>query len=347
MGYSLDWTRERFTMDPGMSRAVREVFVQLWEQGLIYRGYYIVNWCPRCVTALSDLEVETETEPGSLWHIRYAETDGKPGIVVATTRPETLLGDTAVAVHPDDERYRHLIGKTVVLPVLGREIPVVADAFVDREFGTGAVKLTPAHDANDFAAAQRLGLPSINIMDERAVLNENAGPYAGQDRFEARKGIVAQLEKRGPARQDGAAPGPARPLPALRHDRGAAAVAPVVREDGAPGRARPRRGGGRAHPLRARELDQDLLRMDAQHPRLVHLAPALVGPSHPGLDLREVRGADGGARGARRLPEVRRHGARPGDGRARHLVLLRPLPVLHAGLAGQDAGPRRATTRTT
>ena len=197
MGYSLDWTRLRFTMDPGMSRAVREVFVQLWEQGLVYRGYYIVNWCPRCVTALSDLEVETETEQGSLWHIRYAETDGKPGIVVATTRPETLLGDTAVAVHPDDERHRHLIGRTVVLPVLGREIPVVADTFVDREFGTGAVKLTPAHDANDFAAAQRLGLPSINIMDERAVLNENAGPYKGQDRFEARKGIVAQLEKEG------------------------------------------------------------------------------------------------------------------------------------------------------
>jgi valyl-tRNA synthetase len=197
MGYSVDWTRERFTMDPGLSRAVREVFVRLWEQGLIYRGYYIVNWCPRCVTALSDLEVETETEAGHLWHIRYSSKDGGPGIVVATTRPETLLGDTAVAVHPDDERYRALIGKTVVLPVLGREIPVVADPFVDRAFGTGAVKITPAHDPNDFQAAQRLGLPSINIMDERAVLNENAGPYAGQDRFEARKGIVAQLEREG------------------------------------------------------------------------------------------------------------------------------------------------------
>jgi valyl-tRNA synthetase len=197
MGYSLDWTRERFTMDPGLSRAVREVFVRLWEEGLIYRGYYIVNWCPRCMTALSDLEVETEPEPGQLWYIRYAEKDGQPGIVVATTRPETLLGDTAVAVHPEDERHRHLIGKTVVLPVLGREIPVVADEFVDRTFGTGAVKLTPAHDANDFQAAQRLGLPSINIMDERAILNDNAGPYAGQDRFEARKGIVAQLEREG------------------------------------------------------------------------------------------------------------------------------------------------------
>ena len=197
MGFSLDWSRERFTMDAGLSRAVREVFVSLYEQGLIYRGHYIVNWCPRCVTALSDLEVETRSVNGSLWHIRYREPDGGPGIVVATTRPETLLGDTAVAVHPDDERHRHLVGRTVVLPILGREIPVVADTFVDREFGTGAVKITPAHDPNDFAAAQRLGLPSIDIMDERGNLNENAGPYAGQERFAARGAIVAQLAAEG------------------------------------------------------------------------------------------------------------------------------------------------------
>jgi valyl-tRNA synthetase len=197
MGYSLDWSRERFTMDAMLSRAVREVFVSLYEAGLVYRGDYIVNWCPRCVTALSDLEVESEPERGSLWHIRYPEKGGGPGIVVATTRPETMLGDTAVAVHPEDERYSALIGRTLVLPVLGREIPVVADAFVDREFGTGAVKITPAHDPNDFQAAQRLGLPSIGIMDERAVLNENAGPYAGQERLEARQGIVAQLEREG------------------------------------------------------------------------------------------------------------------------------------------------------
>ncbi len=197
MGYSLDWTRERFTMDPVLSRAVREVFVSLWEQGLVYRGDYIVNWCPRCVTALSDLEVESEPESGSLWHIRYRGTDGGEGVVVATTRPETLLGDTAVAVHPEDERYRELVGRTVVLPVLGRRIPVVADPFVDREFGTGAVKITPAHDPNDFQAAQRLDLPSIGIMDERGILNDNAGPYAGQDRFEARQAIVAQLAREG------------------------------------------------------------------------------------------------------------------------------------------------------
>jgi valyl-tRNA synthetase len=197
MGFSLDWTRERYTMDPGFVRAVREVFVSLYEQGLVYRGQYIVNWCPRCGTALSDLEVETELVAGQLWHIRYPGVGGGDGVVVATTRPETMLGDTAVAVHPDDERYRDLVGKSVVLPILGREIPVVADAFVDREFGTGAVKITPAHDPNDFQAAQRLGLPAIDIMDGRAVLNQNAGPYAGQDRFEARKGIVAQLEREG------------------------------------------------------------------------------------------------------------------------------------------------------
>jgi valyl-tRNA synthetase len=197
MGYSLDWNRERYTMDPGFVRAVREVFVSLYEAGLIYRGQYIVNWCPRCGTALSDLEVETEPAAGHLWHIRYPAKDGGEGVVVATTRPETMLGDTAVAVHPEDERYRGLVGRKVRLPILGREIPVVADAFVDREFGTGAVKITPAHDPNDFQAAQRLGLPSIDIMDGRAVLNENAGPYAGQDRFEARKGIVAQLEREG------------------------------------------------------------------------------------------------------------------------------------------------------
>ncbi len=197
MGFSLDWSRARFTLDPTLSRAVREVFVSLYEAGLIYRGDYIVNWCPSCKTALSDLEVDVEPENGSLWQIRYPGADGGPGIVVATTRPETLLGDTAIAVNPDDERHRALIGKKVILPILKREIPVVGDAFVDPAFGTGAVKITPAHDPNDFLAAQRLGLPSITIMDEAGFLNENAGPYAGRERFEARKAIVAQLEAEG------------------------------------------------------------------------------------------------------------------------------------------------------
>ncbi len=197
MGFSCDWSRERFTMDEGLSRAVREVFVSLWEQGLVYRGNYIVNWCSDCGTALSDLEVVSEPEAGSLWHIRYPAEDGGEGIVVATTRPETMLGDTAVAVHPEDERFQHLIGRNVILPILRRPIPVVGDTFVDREFGTGAVKVTPAHDPNDFQAGQRLGLPSITIMDEHSVMNENAGPFAGQDRFEARKGVVAQLQAEG------------------------------------------------------------------------------------------------------------------------------------------------------
>jgi valyl-tRNA synthetase len=197
MGFSLDWSRERFTLDEGLSRAVREAFVRLWEAGLVYRGTYIVNWCPRCVTALSDLEVETSAEPGNLWHIRYRGADGGEGLVVATTRPETLLGDTAVAVHPDDPRYAGLVGSEVVLPVLGRRIPVVADSFVDPGFGTGAVKITPAHDPNDFQAAQRLSLPSVVVMDERGVMNENAGPYRGQERFAARKALLSDLEGQG------------------------------------------------------------------------------------------------------------------------------------------------------
>jgi valyl-tRNA synthetase len=201
MGFSLDWSRERFTMDAGLSRAVREVFVSLHEQGLVYRGNSIVNWCPRCVTALSDLEVETEAEPGSLWHIRYPAVDGGEGIVVATTRPETMLGDVAVAVHPDDERYRHLLAagaQGVRLPIMDRVIPVVADTFVDPAFGTGAVKVTPPHDPADFEASKRLGLrQDIVVIDDHGRMTAQAGPYAGQDRFEARKGIVAQLEREG------------------------------------------------------------------------------------------------------------------------------------------------------
>jgi valyl-tRNA synthetase len=201
MGFSLDWSRERFTMDAGLSRAVREVFVSLHEQGLVYRGTYIVNWCPRCVTALSDLEVETEAEPGSLWHIRYPGADGGDGIVVATTRPETMLGDVAVAVHPDDERYRHFFeggSQGVRLPIMDRVIPVVADTFVDPSFGTGAVKITPPHDPADFEASKRLGLrQDIVVIDDHGLMTGQAGAYAGQDRFEARKGIVAQLEREG------------------------------------------------------------------------------------------------------------------------------------------------------
>jgi valyl-tRNA synthetase len=197
LGVSCDWQRERFTMDEGLSRAVREVFVTLHEQGLVYRDRYLINWCPRCRTALSDLEVEHQETTGELYHLRYPYADGSGAIVVATTRPETLLGDTAVAVHPDDERYRDKIGKQVILPALGRRIPIIADPVVSREFGTGAVKITPGHDPNDFLTGKRHGLPMISVMDEEARMTAEAGRYRGLDRYECRKQLVADLEAAG------------------------------------------------------------------------------------------------------------------------------------------------------
>ena len=197
LGASVDWSREYFTMDERLSMAVREAFVRLYEQGLVYRGAYIVNWCPRCETALSDLEVVHEEQVGKLWEIRYPTADGKDSIIIATTRPETMLGDVAVAVSPNDARYKHLHGKKLRLPLLGREIPVITDDWANPEFGTGAVKVTPAHDPNDFAIGQRHGLPSLNVMDIRAHINEAGGPYAGLDRYEARKRILADLEAQG------------------------------------------------------------------------------------------------------------------------------------------------------
>ncbi len=197
LGSSCDWERERFTMDEGLSRAVREVFVRLYEDGLIYQGDYIVNWCPRCHTAISDLEVEYLQENSYLWNIRYPYAEGKGGIVVATTRPETMLGDTAVAVHPDDERYREKIGKEVILPLVNRRIPIIADEYVTMEFGSGAVKITPASDPNDFAMAERHDLEIIKIMDGKGVINENGGPYFGQDRYTCRENVVRDLTEQG------------------------------------------------------------------------------------------------------------------------------------------------------
>jgi len=202
LGASLDWARERFTLDEGLSRAVREAFVRLWEEGLIYRANRLINWCPKDRTALSDLEVDHEEgAQGELFEFAYPLSDGSGEIVVATTRPETMLGDTAVAVHPDDERYRHLIGKTVRHPFTGEEIPIVADAIlVDPEFGTGAVKITPAHDFNDFEVGKRHGLPMKNVLNPDGTLNEAAGRFAGMDRFEARKAVKEELGKLGLAR---------------------------------------------------------------------------------------------------------------------------------------------------
>ena len=198
MGSSVDWTRERFTMDEGLSEAVQEVFIQLYEEGLIYRGQRLVNWDPKLHTAISDLEVISEEEAGHMWHISYSLADGSDSVIVATTRPETLLGDSAVAVHPEDERYQHLIGKEIKLPLTDRTIPIIADEYVDPEFGTGCVKITPAHDFNDYEVGKRHNLPLINIFTVDASLNDNAPKaYQGIDRFEARKRIVSDLEKAG------------------------------------------------------------------------------------------------------------------------------------------------------
>ncbi len=199
LGASCDWDRERFTMDEGLSRAVTEIFVRLYEKGLIYRGNYIINWCPRCQTALSDEESEHHDVDGKLYYIRYPIKGGrkKDYVLVATTRPETLLGDTAVAVNPRDERYRDLQDRYVILPVLKRELPVIADDFVDPEFGTGVVKVTPAHDPNDFEMGQRHELPSINVMTDDGQMNEEAGPYAGMDRFQCREALLTRLEQDG------------------------------------------------------------------------------------------------------------------------------------------------------
>jgi len=197
LGASCDWSRERFTMDEGLSEAVKEVFVRLYQEGLIYRSHYIINWCPRCQTALSDLEVEHHEVSGKLYHLKYPLKESDRFVVVATTRPETMLGDTAVAVNPEDERYRAVIGKKVILPVVDREIPIIADPYVDIEFGTGCLKITPAHDFNDFEIGLKHGLEQIKVIDEAGRMNENAGPYRRMDRFECREKIVEDFEREG------------------------------------------------------------------------------------------------------------------------------------------------------
>ncbi|CAM4194856.1 valyl-tRNA synthetase [Paenibacillus endophyticus] len=197
MGLSLDYSRERFTLDEGLSKAVREVFVKLYEKGLIYRGKKIINWDPAARTALSDIEVEHKEVNGHLYHLKYPLKDGSGFITVATTRPETMLGDTAVAVHPEDDRYKHMIGQLIVLPVIGREIPIIADEYVDKEFGSGAVKITPAHDPNDFEMGERHSLPQIIVMDETGTMNAEAGPYQGLDRADCRKQLVKDLQEQG------------------------------------------------------------------------------------------------------------------------------------------------------
>ncbi len=248
MGSSLDWSRERFTMDEGYAKAVLEVFVRLFEDGLIYRGQRLVNWDPELRTAISDLEVENSEENGELWHFRYplldgaVTTDGRDYLVVATTRPETMLGDTAVAVHPDDERYRNLVGKRVRLPLVDREIPVIADDYVDPAFGTGCVKITPAHDFNDHEVGARHGLPLVNVLAPDASINDNAPPaYRGLGPLRSAQARGGRPRRRGPARRGGRPQADGAARRPLRRRRRAVSDRPVVREDPSRWRNRPSR----------------------------------------------------------------------------------------------------------
>ena len=347
LGASPDWARERFTMDEGLSRAVIEVFVTLYRQGLIYRDKRLVNWDPVLGTAISDLEVEQrEMKDGKLWHIRYPVA-GRPGrhIVVATTRPETMLGDTAVAVHPEDARYRELIGSDALLPLVGRRLPIVADDHADPEQGSGAVKITPAHDFNDFEVGRRHDLAVVNVLRRRGEgQRERAGSLPGPRQDGGAQARARRPPSAGPDREGGAArPHRAARRPLGRSDR-ALAHGPVVRRCRDAGEARHRGGGDGPHPLRAPALGEHLFRVDAQHPALVHLAPALVGAPHPGVVRagrprlrRRHRGRGGGAGGAALRPE---RAARPRRGRAGHLVLIGPLAVLDARLARADGRAR-------
>ena len=294
LGASCDWKRERFTMDEGLSLAVRKVFVQLYDEGLIYRGNYIINWCPRCSTALADLEVEHEETDGNLYHIRYPYRDGDGGVVVATTRPETMLGDTAVAVHPDDERYRDAAAKAVILPLMDRIIPVIRDEYVDMSFGTGALKVTPAHDPNDYDIGLRHDLPVIKAIGDDGRMTDAAGRFQGLERFDCRKAVVDALK----------AGGYLVKIDAYRHSVGHCYRCKDIVEpnlsrqwfvkDRTIGPKSHRRGQGRPDPHRPRNLDRHLLRLDDQHQGLVHIASDLVGSPDPGLDLCGVSGVDCG-----------------------------------------------------
>ena len=338
LGASVDWQREYFTMDEKLSVAVREAFVRLHEQGLIYRGAYIVNWCPRCQTAISDLEVVYDEHKGHLWEIRYPVVDagGKDTgefVAVATTRPETMLGDVAVAIHPEDERYLHLHGKKLRLPLVGREIPVILDEWVSRDFGTGVVKVTPAHDPNDFALGERHHLPSINVMDAQGHINAEGGAYAGLDRYAARKRIVADLEERG------LLAGIKDHVNNIGHcDRCKTVVEPRLSTqwfvkiqplaDKAKEAVRQK-----AHPLHAGDVREDLLRVDGKHSRLVHLAATLVGPSHPRMALRRVPQDHRRPRRSHRMRPLRIKENYTGNRRSRHLVLVGPAAGLRLRLA--------------
>ncbi len=315
IGCSCDWSRTRFTLDPAYSRAVREVFVRLWNEGLIYRGHRVIHWCPHCLTALSDEEAQTPDTPetGKLYYIRYPVVEGPaPYLTVATTRPETMLGDTAVAVNPRDKRHARFVGKTARLPIANVSIPIIADDAVDPAFGTGFVKVTPAHDANDFEIGLRHKLEMPLVMTEDGRMGELTDAKTprrqdakrvppeleGLDRFEAREKIVAMLQAQ-----------------------------------------------GLLEKTEPRALARDVRELDGEHPRLEHLAAAVVGAPHPGVHLRQVRRAVGRAGGPEALPQVRRAG-RAGSRCARHLVLVVALAVRGVRLARAHRRPRALLSRS-
>src|SRR6202162_1101669 len=328
LGFGPDWSRERFTMDPGLSAAVAKVFVALYREGLIYRGTRLVNWDPVSQSTLSDAEVDDEERDGFLWHVRYPSEDGSFSIEGATTRPETMLGDTAVAVHPDDDRYRALVGKYVVLPLVGRKLPIVADAAVEREFGTGAIKVTPAHDPldNEIGERHQLPMPSVIGIDGKMTA-EVPEAYQNLDRFDARKAVVRDLEKQGLIVK----------TEPRRH------TVPVSSRSGAV--VEPRR----PHPLRPRTFRPDLRSVAREHSRLERFAPGLVGPPASGVvrpegrnDRRRERRRSLRARPAR----ARHHATHARTRYARHLVFQRTLAVLDSRLAREDARIRTLVSQS-
>ena len=352
MGCSIDFDDEKFTMDADYALAVRKVFCDWYHDGLIYRGKRIVNWCPACTTAISDDEAEYRDEPSHLWHLRYPlkePVDGVKYIVVATTRPETMLGDTGVAVSPSDPEKEKFIGKTVVLPIVDREIPIFADWHVDAEFGSGFVKVTPAHDPNDYAMGQTHGLPQINIFDEHAVVVDGYGEFTGMDRDEARAAVVAWFEEHGLLDHID----DHRPLRHALLPLRQAALEPWLSEQWFVAVDTPQGAGDRCGDATARSRSirerwtQTYHDVDGEPQGLVHLAPAVVGPPHPGVLLRGLRvGRRLHGRRAR-VPEVRFDPRPPGRGRAGHLVLEPAVDVRHAGLARRIPSCWRGTIPTT
>ncbi len=341
LGVSCDWSRWRFTMDEGLSEAVRDVFVRLLEDGLIYRAERLVNWDPVSHTSVSDLEVVYEENVArELYSFAYPLSDGQGELVAATTRPETMLGDTAVAVHPEDARYKHLIGKTLRHPLLDRQIPVVADAIlVDPAFGTGVVKITPAHDFNDFEVGKRHNLPMINILNKDGTLNAACGEFAGMSTDAARTAVQERLAELGLDRGSAAAQDEYRSLGALGRHLGAHALHPVVRAHQAFGGAFGGRGGKWGCEVCAHAVGKHLLQLAAQRARLVHIPTAMVGAPHPCVALPKLRAHHGEPRDARGLRRVRQRYHQARRRHPRHLVQLCAMAVFDAGLAQQNRGP--------